>query len=492
MLQLRNTAGLANQEVDYLTSIVRDGALQVLPSGRYSVMTSENIQALLPPDTDLEACIGGCEVETGRRLGARYIVAGDVLKFGDELRVRLSLYETKTAQLIAQERMSGAKVEALETPIINQSKTLFGKLKGVAPQGPTVMPGLGKATSTLNQSTVNFAALAAQAEGAKHEAEAAQRRRKAAETALKAERRRRLDAAKRPIQAQATRDFAAIEPLVEAPSEQGAPVLHAWLKRYENVTVTVDTVTEGVEIPEIERVHVALGYGTEGGKAGLQFVTIKGGTFQMGSKQGDSDERPRHWVTVPTFALARTEVTVAQYRACVEATACTKPTTGRGCNWGVRGRERHPINCVNWHQANDFSRWAGGRLPTEAEWEFAARSRGQNHRFPWGDIKPRCSIVTMRGCPEDPEAVCAHPQGHSKQGICDLAGSVWEWVADTYGNYNITPTDGSAFQSTERRRVIRGGSRFSDGQALRSATRSGNGPGARVSTLGFRPARSSL
>ena len=83
--------------------------------------------------------------------------------------------------------------------------------------------------------------------------------------------------------------------------------------------------------------------------------------------------------------MAKSEVTVAQYKVCVDEGVCSAPATGRYCNWGKSGREQHPVNCVDWNQARTFSKWAGGDLPTEAQWEFAARSRGQNITYLWGD-----------------------------------------------------------------------------------------------------------
>ncbi|MBI5244538.1 MAG: SUMF1/EgtB/PvdO family nonheme iron enzyme [Elusimicrobia bacterium] len=94
--------------------------------------------------------------------------------------------------------------------------------------------------------------------------------------------------------------------------------------------------------------------------------------------------------------MAKTEVTVAQYKACVDTGACAAPDTGGSCNWGVSGRESHPVNCVDWNQAKAFSEWADGRLPSEAEWEYAARSAGKDRKYPWGDEQATCArAVTM-------------------------------------------------------------------------------------------------
>ena len=246
-----------------------------------------------------------------------------------------------------------------------------------------------------------------------------------------------------------------------------------------------------------------------GGQAGMEWVTIAGGTFMMGSNRGDSDEKPVHRVTVSTFQMAKTEVTVGQYRACVKAGACTDHhlegyewpgqefTKSKYCNWGKRGRDDHPINCVDWHQANAFAKWAGGRLPTEAQWEYAARGGGRDRKYPWGDAKADCSRAVMNdggnGCGKNSTwPVCSKTRGNTEQGLCDMAGNVWEWCRDWYGSdyYGSSPSKDPVGPSTGSVRVIRGGSWRLFARHVRAAGRSWIDPGVRDSLLGFRPVRS--
>ena len=226
--------------------------------------------------------------------------------------------------------------------------------------------------------------------------------------------------------------------------------------------------------------------------AAIKWVTIPGGSFMMGADDVGSDAQPRHQVTVKSFQMAKALVTVAQYKACVDAGACTAPETGGYCNWGVSGRDQHPINCVDWNQAQAFSSWAGGRLPSEAEWEYAARSGGKDWKYPWGDAEATCETAVISGCTGNGTApVCSKPAGNTKQGLCDMAGNVWEWVQDWYhDSYNGAPTDGTAWESPAGSdRVHRGGSWFNDADHARSANRDGYAPGRRNGLLGFRPAR---
>src|SRR3954468_17721790 len=115
----------------------------------------------------------------------------------------------------------------------------------------------------------------------------------------------------------------------------------------------------------------------------LDMISIPEGTFAMGSVDGDDDERPVHDEHVMAFMIGRTEVTVAEYRKCVAAGGCTSTPIKAYCNESITNHDNHPINCLTWNQANAFCLWAGARLPTEREWEYAARGT-DGRRYPWG------------------------------------------------------------------------------------------------------------
>ncbi|MEK7258043.1 MAG: SUMF1/EgtB/PvdO family nonheme iron enzyme, partial [Bacteroidota bacterium] len=128
-----------------------------------------------------------------------------------------------------------------------------------------------------------------------------------------------------------------------------------------------------VTVPKI----IADQYGIRPGDE-IEWVTIPRGAFTVG------EERDRHKVTVSEFQIAKSEVTVEQYQACVNTGKCTEPDTGGACNWHA-GRAKHPVNCVDWDQANQYARFMVARLPSESEWEYAARSGGKNQKYPWGN-----------------------------------------------------------------------------------------------------------
>ncbi len=224
------------------------------------------------------------------------------------------------------------------------------------------------------------------------------------------------------------------------------------------------------------------------------WVPISGGTFEMGSADGEPDELPIHTVTVPDFEMWRTEVTASQYQRCVDAEACSQTVPAEACNLGHDDRPDHPMNCIGREQAEHFCEWVGGRLPSEAEWEYAARSGGQDILHPWGDDPATCDRAVLSeggdGCGTDlPSAVCSKsPDGDTDQGLCDMSGNVMEWIADFYhGCYDCSqcaaelgcdaetaaPDDGSAWMTPNATaRVRRGGGFRSEADALRAASRS--------------------
>ncbi len=215
--------------------------------------------------------------------------------------------------------------------------------------------------------------------------------------------------------------------------------------------------------------------------AGRSYIYVEGGDFMMGSAQekGRKIERPRRKVEVRGFFIGEHEVTVAEYEACVKAEECPAPDEGERCNWGRPDRDLHPVNCLSWHEARAYCEWAGARLCSEAEREYAARSRGREQDYPWGDDRATCRRAVMMdggaGCGEDRTwPVCSKPLGFSAQGECDLAGNVWEWTEDDWhGNYEGAPSDGRAWVDDPRPplRAIRGGSFLLLGPHVRASYR---------------------
>jgi formylglycine-generating enzyme required for sulfatase activity len=225
----------------------------------------------------------------------------------------------------------------------------------------------------------------------------------------------------------------------------------------------------------------------------MQFIPA--GMFQMGASDIPAAV-PLHGVQLSAFCMDTTEVTVSAYASCPRAT-CTTPDAVGNCNWEVAGREQYPLNCVDWNQARAYCQSRGGDLPTEAQWEYAARGT-DGRLYPWGNDAPGSQLcwsgggtVQLRPC-----NVRSFPSGNSPFGLFDMAGNVWEWTLDysapytgSVASYVLNPT-GPASGST---RVYRGGS-WSHGAAVnvRASVRYDLAPTSRNDSVGFRCARGAL
>lgn len=229
-------------------------------------------------------------------------------------------------------------------------------------------------------------------------------------------------------------------------------------------------------------------------------VPVRGGTFNMGSKPGvgEDHERPRHKVTLSSFCIDRTEVTVASYAACSSCTAAGGESTGN-CNGKRADRQDHPVNCVSWVDAGTYCRAAGKRLPTEPEWELAAGGP-KSLKYPWGAHEPSPRLANLAGQMDgydETAPVGSFPDGASPFGALDMVGNVWEWVADEYEPYAArSVTDPSPVTTkrpaTDKVYVLRGGVWVSSGSDVRAASRSWNPPSVRKYDIGFRCARGGL
>jgi cysteine-rich repeat protein len=232
----------------------------------------------------------------------------------------------------------------------------------------------------------------------------------------------------------------------------------------------------------------------------MEMILMQAGSFDMGSNTSTSAQ-PIHNVQIRSnFYVGKTEVTVGQYRACVNAGQCSAPdgfSNSSSCNWtsSVGSKETHPVNCVDWNQARTFAKWVGGDLLTEAQWEYVATAQGKSIIYPWGNTEPTCEIVNFYNCVGSTAPVCSTTGGNTAQGVCDMGGNVWEWVLDEWhASYSGAPANEQAWCSdigvcntnTLAHRVDRGGSWFINASYLRSAYRNYGSPGFRNNYLGFR------
>jgi formylglycine-generating enzyme required for sulfatase activity len=253
-------------------------------------------------------------------------------------------------------------------------------------------------------------------------------------------------------------------------------------------------------------------------------VYVPAGEFQMGStesqsqaavdqcvaggfEQGDcedwlDDEKPAHTVSLDSFWIDKHEVTNAQFAAFlneegnqeeggvtwldVEDENCLVEKSGEEFQ-PKSGYADHPVVKVSWYGARAYAEWVGGRLPTEAEWEYAARGP-EGRIYPWGDDEPTCDLAQYRGCSGDTVPVDSLPNGASWCGALNMAGNVWEWVADWYDGdyYARSPSENPGGPEYGSVRVVRGGSFNLTVNIVRCAYRFRYAPNRRSNYGGFR------
>ena len=236
----------------------------------------------------------------------------------------------------------------------------------------------------------------------------------------------------------------------------------------------------------------------------MTMVYVPAGEFEMGSDDGSPDEQPVHTVYLGDYWIDQTEVTNGQYERCVVSGGCSKPknsgSSTRDSYYSSGQYRNYPVIYVDWNQADAYCTWAGGRLPTEAEWEKAAR--GTDGRiYPWEDefdgtklnyCDKNCSLDWKDEKYDDgyvdTAPVGSYPAGSSPYGALDMAGNVWEWASDWYAEdyYKNSPDRNPIGPQSGEYRVLRGGSWGYDDSLSRSAYRYWVDPALRNSFIGFR------
>ncbi len=221
-------------------------------------------------------------------------------------------------------------------------------------------------------------------------------------------------------------------------------------------------------------------------------VLVPAGPFWRGHPDGpphpfgNPDTHPMRLIEMSAFRIDRAEVTVGDYRRCVDAGKCSAALC-RGQPEAHVGPDL-PVTCVSWRQAAAYCAWAGGRLPTEAEWEKAARGL-DGRKYPWGGAAPTCELALHNVCGIDaPAPVGARPAGASPFGILDMGGNVAEWTADWYaeGYYRESPAADPRGPDSGSFRVVRGGSFMAGSRYMMTGFRKFESPETSRRDLGFR------
>lgn len=611
VLELRNEAQMKPAEVAYLTDRVRDAASRALPGGAFLVMTRESIQDLLPPNVRLEDCLSAeCEVAVGRRIGADYIVTGEVLEFDQALRLTLKAHHCASGSFLGGETVGGATASALEAGLGEAAGRLFARVRahggsggstggqkaqegpiGETPRGSWAPPDatvavvefasdppgavviidgrmicqstpcsrelpLGPVTVMMQkerylprQETVTVRqgaptlrlswalppdfgwltvtstppGLPVLIDGAP----AGQTPLEAHELApaayeVKVSSPRYYEKGEHIVLARGERRTVSIAPepregaisvsAVDADSnavvgrvnldgtEVGATpgTFKAFVGRHmiqvrTAVAIWQDSVT--VKERQVTAVRARLKLDAAGGvdrrrfdPSGAEFVWIPAGSFEMGCVPGDGgwerDETPRHRVTLTKgFWLQTTEVTVGQYRRFAQATGRQMPPAP-----GFTQGDDHPAVNVTWDDVVAYCRWAGGRLPTEAQWEYATRGGRDGQVYPWGNSESH-DQANHEGTGGRDQWVNTSPVGSfpaNGYGLFDMAGNVHEWCADWFEVYPSSSVVDPQGPNWGQGRVLRGGSWNYASRRIRCSARNRNDPTHRFANVGFR------
>jgi iron(II)-dependent oxidoreductase len=235
-------------------------------------------------------------------------------------------------------------------------------------------------------------------------------------------------------------------------------------------------------------------------------VRLAGGLLRMGREGSSEDERPIHDVGIAAFSIDRTPVTNAEFAAFLNAEGLRSPLGHRryddddndsrihrrsGAFVADQGFERHPVVEASWFGARDYCAWRGARLPTEAEWEFAARGTS-GRRFPWGDEAPDPARARFASGWNATLPVGTLASGATREGVLDLAGNVHQWTSSLYRSYPYDAADGREDGESTAERVTRGGAHDSQAEQLSTTWRGkgvSRGPRAGHHNIGFRCVR---
>ena len=220
---------------------------------------------------------------------------------------------------------------------------------------------------------------------------------------------------------------------------------------------------------------------------GVPMVLVPAGEFTMGSDNGSDDEKPVHTVYLDAFYMDKFEVTNAHYNVCVDAGLCSDHRAEYFW-YNYPDYANHPVVYVDWNQAKTYCEWRGSNLPTEAQWEKAARGT-DGRTYPWGEGID-CNKANYTSCIGDTTQVGSYESGASPYGIYDLSGNVWEWVADWYSKayYHNSPASNPLGSDSGSYRVLRGGAWTNSGYGyyIRASVRYGVNPGYSDFIVGFR------
>ncbi len=463
ILDLEAKYGIAKEFAEGLSVIVRD---EIHSFGDYEVMSREDLQAVASQEQLKQAmgCDEGgqCLIDFGRAIGTRFMVVGSISKFGSTYTISLRMLDTQRESAGVVNRVS-LNCKCAEDDLIVTAQNVAAKLMGK--ETPEMLAAKQAAEKER---------LAAE----KFEAKKAEKAEKEKQAAL-AEEKRKADEAERKKAEKAEKE----KQVTIAEERRKADEVEKKKIAAEQVRL----VEEKKRKEEAEQKRLAA-LGPKSGDVftdpitGMELVYVPKGCFQMGDTfgNGDNDEKPVHEVCVDGFSIGRYEVTQGEY---------TKITNSNPAKF--KKGDRYPVEQVSWDDAQAFIRSLNSksdksyRLPTEAEWEYAARSGGRKEKYAGVDSPDAVAWYSTNSGGSTHQVGTKSPNA---LGLYDMSGNVWEWCQDwfAFSYYNNSPRDNPQGSSSGVDRVLRGGSWRNVPRGVRAAYRDGHAPGYRNINLGFR------
>ncbi len=382
---------------EYLAAeLGKAGMFQIVPPGDIKrALTQKKKESLK------ECYEQQCQIELGRELAAGKTLSVTISKIGSTCAFSASLYDLKK---MATDTTATAESPCKENSLLKSIQQMASEIRAWGTAGGQVTPKMVAAPQTTTPSTADYEKMAAQAD--------AQEKQKARE-------REKYLAALEQAWA-SVKKVAAAESMEKKARIGMVEKFLADFKQDNPHEVEAKALIETLSRVTVAPVNTASVRGAA--VAGLVWISSKPAKMEF----------------------TKSEITVAQYRECVNAGKCSAPrdkSRDTGCNWGHVDRDNHPINCVDWNQSDAFCRWAEGRLPTQEEW-YAEASNGGQRQYPWGNEQVTCQYAIWSqggaGCGKNSTwAVCSKPKGNSVSGLCDVAGNVSEWTSSQEGSDRV-------------------------------------------------------
>ena len=494
-LKIMNRSQLPPEELAQLEAALWGGLSERWPALRpYS---PEQVSAFFAPGSAASATESREAIEVGRRLAADLVFWGQLSPIGQNLRLELFIEHARERRSLARHLIWAPSLEELLAQLPRAQGHLIGKAR-YREANPPPREEENPAEGTEAGAGERSGAAWARFEGARRALDQRQ--------GMLIENQRRIEAARRRelevLRQEFHRDWELLREELARPIPTSRVARDRFREKLRHFILSYrdrEFAAEEVRAAQFRYLWLA---------QRIQWLRVAGGRFQIGSPDMLPDEQPLSWVEIRSFEISQSEITNAQYQACVEAGACTPPHWDdgrceifefRNLRFGklpdAARRGDLPVTCVDWSQANRFARWAEGRLLSEAEWEYSARSGEWTYFFPWGREPPSCERAIIAeprslGCGMNlPWPVCSRPLGNTSFGACDFTGNVWEWVEDRYQpTLAGRPADGRPV-SQGGGRVLRGGGFGSPPSILKASRRVNASPQKLGNYIGLRIAR---